>query len=228
MNIESESGGEIEPQLKVDVEPGYERFVPEDFRDDPIRYFEHLGTNVKSGEIEMDATGRVKEDPRAVRDFPVWFTEEAELAVVGKRVNVEKAEIGKSGDPFYEFGIMKKVRAVGLPASNPIAKAEHGGTHLVIMERIPGFRWSSGEEERLRESGFSKEDVDRVIDEARTKMEELRSQFETAGIRRTWKLADMIFDVNLEAKRLRSITPTDWERTVIDDQQYEAYKKEHS
>lgn len=44
-------------------------------------------------------------------------------------------------------------------------------------------------------------------------MEQLKKKFEEAGIIRTWKLKDMVFDIDIENKTIRSIVPTDWERT---------------
>ena len=52
-------------------------------------------------------------------------------------------------------------------------------------------------------------------------MEELQSQFEEAGITRGWKLKDMVFDIDVENKRIVGMTPTDWERTKIDKERFE-------
>ena len=70
----------------------------------------------------------------------------------------------------------------------------------------------------LKEQGWSDEDIQHLLEEAEIKMSELAQQFENAGINRKWKLKDMIFDINFDEKHIRSITPVDWERTIIDEQ----------
>ena len=57
-------------------------------------------------------------------------------------------------------------------------------------------------------------------------MKELQRRFETIGLIRTWKLKDMIFDVDLVAKTIKSITPTDWERTKIDAEKIEVARNQ--
>jgi hypothetical protein len=46
-------------------------------------------------------------------------------------------------------------------------------------------------------------------------MSELKTQFDTAGVVRSWKLKDMVFEVDVENKKIASMVPTDWERTRI-------------
>ncbi len=219
-----ESGIELEPKAKIEVEPGLDGFVPEEFRQNPVEYFDNKGQNIKSGEIKRDETGRVREDPTAVKELPVWTDANGqELRTIGKRVNIEKGKVRESGDPFYEYKIMETVTGVGLPAPRPVAKAEQQGMHLIVMEKVQGIGWYEKDALKLKEKGYSDEDVENLKRQAETMMTELQRRFEEAGIIRDWKLKDMIFDI--EAKRIKGIVPTDWERTKIDEGKLEEYRK---
>lgn len=229
MNFERptiESKPEEEPKARIEIESNYEQFIPAEFRDDPVGYFEREGKNVKTGEIKYDKTGRVREDPTAVKDLPVWHDQAGnELHTVARRVNIEKGEIGKSGDPFYEYKILELLRDLRLPAAKPFAKAEQRSSHLIVMEKISGIRWSEKDALHLQERGYSDEDIEDLKRQAEEKMAELQRQFEEAGIMRGWKLKDMVFDIDVERKKVRQITPTDWERTKIDQQKVEEYRR---
>lgn len=218
-SIPNQAPQESVPKTKVEVESAFNGFVPEEFRSSPIKYFEEKGINIKSGEIKRDETGRVREDPTAVKDFPVWRNSEgSELYTVGKRVNTEEAKVGLSGDPFYEYKIMEIAQELGLPAPRPVAKAQEAGGHLIVMERVNGVRWSDRDSLRLNEKGYSAEDIEQLKQQAQTMTEELGQRFEEAGIIRKWHVKDMIFDLDVEGKRIKAITPTDWERTTIDEE----------
>ena len=206
-------------QPKIEIEAGFSDFVPEDFNKDPIKYFEEKGVNIKSGEIKRDESGRVREDPTAVKDLPVWKNSEGnELYTVGKRVNTVKAKVGLSGDPFYEYKIMEIAQELGLPAPRPVAKAEEHGSHFIVMERVNGIRWSDRDSLHLNEKGYSAKDIEKLKQQAQSMTEELGKKFEEAGIIRKWHVKDMVFDLDIEGKSIRAITPTDWERTVIDEE----------
>ena len=225
-NAENEARMEAISSARVEVEHGYEGFIPEEFRKDPVLYFESKGQNIKSGEIEWDESGKVREDPTAVKELPVWRDLDGkEIQTVGKRVNVEKGKVGESGDPFHEYKIMGLVRDLGLPAPKPIAKAEQKGTHLIVMEKVKGVGWYKKEALKLKEAGYSDEDIEDLKQQAEVGMNELKQRFEEAGIVRGWKLKDMIFDIDVENKRIRNIVPTDWERTKINEEKMEEYKK---
>jgi hypothetical protein len=201
---------------KVEMEPEFIGYAPAEFLKAPVEYFEREGKNIKSGEIKYDDNGRVREDPSAVKDLPAWKNQEGkEIQVVSRRINVTKGKVGESGDPFYEYKILEKLAAMGLPAAKPIAKAEQNGTHLFVMERIPGFRWSEKENLGLKGRGFSDDDIASLLGEAEKKMNELRIGFEAAGVKRNWKLKDMVLEIDLDNKRIISVVPTDWERTEI-------------
>lgn len=215
------------PRPNIEIETGFQSFVPEDFQADPIKYFEEKGINIKSGEVQTDEEGKVREDPTAVKELPVWTNSEGQkLSIVAKRVNVEKSQVGETGDPFHEYKIMEIAREFDLPAPKPIAKVEQQGNHLILMEKVNGFRWTEKDAEALKEAGLTEEDKSSLLAEAEKLMSELEGRFSEVGLVRKWKLKDMIFDIDMETKTLRSITPTDWERTKIDqDKLLEAKSK---
>lgn len=218
MNFETIPNQE-EAQPKIEVEPRFIDFIPEDFSRDPIKYFEEKGVNIKSGEIKRDGMGRVREDPTAVKDLPIWKNQEGtELHTVGKRVNTAKAKVGEAGDPFYEYKIMEIAQELGLPCPRPIVKAEQSGSHLIVMQRISGIRWSDRDSLHLNERGYSREDIENLQQQAEVMMEELQKKFNEVGIVREWKLKDMLFDVDIENKKVNSVIPTDWERTTINQE----------
>ncbi|MEI6490837.1 MAG: hypothetical protein WCO16_03685 [bacterium] len=221
-----ESSEKQEDGAKVEYKPETESFVPEEFKNEPIKYFEDKGKNVKNGEIKHHEDGTVREDPTAVKDFPEWENPSGEkIKVVGKRVNAEKAQVGQTGDPFHEYKVMELVTEVGLPAPRPIAKAEQNNQYLFVMERATGIRWNE-RTQVLRESGMSEEDIENWQQKAREKMQALGDVFEEYGIKRGWKEQDMIFDIDEQTKEIKKITPTDWERTKIDLEVYNKKKKE--
>jgi hypothetical protein len=199
---------------KVEINEGYEEFVPVDFKLNPLSYFETHGANVKPGEVQHDETGRVKEDPTAVKDLPTWQNSHGEqIQTVGKRVNVQKGKVAEAGDPFYEYNVMEYVRSKNLPAPKTIARASEGSSHLIVMERVQGVRWT--DRKLLKEHGYTKEDIEQLTKQAENKMAELKRKFDENGIIRGWKLKDMVFDIDFANKEIKSITPVDWERTKI-------------
>lgn len=225
-NPTSEPNKEAPPQAKIEVESGCKAFVPEEFKNDPIGYFESQGKNIKSGEIKRDETGRVREDPTAVKELPVWTnTDGNELHTIGKRVNVQKGKVGESGDPFYEYLVMELVSEAGLPTPRPVAKVEQSGAHLIVMEKVRGIGWYEKDALQLKEKGYTDEDIESLKRHAEEQMTALQAKFEEAGIHRGWKLKDMIFDIDIEGKTIRGITPVDWGRTRIDQTKFEAYKR---
>lgn len=227
MNFERPaSKKESGPNLKMEINPDFTDFIPEEFKKDPLAYFDGLGKNIKPGEVEHDEAGKVKEDPTAVKQFPVWRDKAGkELSVIGKKVNAEKSQIGKSGDPFYEYKIMKIVREIGLPCPEPIASIEQAGEFLILMEKIKGINWFEAKDLNLKSKGYTDEDIQNLKKEADEKMQELSRKFEEAGIFRKWKLSDMIFDIDIENKTIKGIVPVDWERTKIDQPKVEGYKR---
>lgn len=214
---------ELEP--KIIIEAGYNNFVPNEFKCDPFGYFERNGQNIKSGEVKLDEMGVIKEDPTAVKKIPAWMDEKGDkLEIIGKKVNTEKGKVGESGDPFYEYKIIKIVNNIGLPAPKPVAQIEQNDAYLFLMEKIEGIGWNESSMAELVEKGFSNEDIQILIQRGEEQMNELKKRFEEVGIIRSWKLKDMIFDIDFKNKKINKITPTDWERTKIDHERLEKYK----
>lgn len=206
---------QVEPiQLSIDL--AFEDTVPAAFRADPFLYFQEEGRNIKQGDIQYKDDGTIREDPTAVKDLPHWKSSSGEIiGIVGKRVNVQKSQIAKTGYPFYEYRVMQYVRSLGLPAPTPIATASQGNNHLIVMERVPGFRVINDIGQQLKDLGYTDNDLHRLKQEAERLMHELEERFAQEGIERTWKLSDMVIDIDPLTKTIRSMTPTDWERTKI-------------
>lgn len=216
---------ESKERVSVHIESKYESFVPEDFKKNPFVYFETYGKNIKSGEVKKDEEGKIREDPTAVKELPVWVNNDGiELKTVGKRINFEKGEVGESKNPFYEYDVLEIIQNLGLPCSNPIVKVERDNEYLMIMEKVEGVGWYDRDGLNLKQKGYTDEDIEDLKNQAEDKMTKLKFQFEEAGILRGWKLKDMIFDIDIENKIIKSIIPVDWERTKIDQQKLDEYK----
>ncbi|HRY31054.1 MAG TPA: hypothetical protein P5328_01555 [Candidatus Paceibacterota bacterium] len=207
-------------QSKIETSERYKDFIPEDFSDDPIKYFEEKGVQIKEGNVEIDGAGRVREDPTAVVDFPVWVNGAGEqIQVVAKRVNIEKGQISKSRDPFYEYKVMQIVRKLNLLAPEPIAKVESEEGHVIVMERVKGYRLVGKDLEYLKQR-LSDEEINNLRQQVESKVAELKSVFLEHGLERKFKLADMIVDIDFEnpdGPQITKITLVDWEKTKIDE-----------
>lgn len=216
----------------METEPAYKDSVPKEFLGNPFGYFETRGKNIRSGDPKTDADGRVRDDPSAVKELPAWNMPSGEkLHTVAKKINTEKGEVGKSGDPFYEYHIMESVHELGLPAPTLVAKIQQDGAYLFVVKKVPGVSWHQRDTLNFKERGYSQEDIDQLTKQAEQQVRNLHHRFEEAGIYRDWKLKDMIFDIDIEGKKLKCVTPTDWERTRIDQEKFSKYKaglKEHS
>ena len=219
LEFSQENHHEIIPASQVEVKASFTDFAPQEFIQNPAAYFEKEGRNIKTGEIKIDEQGIVREDPTAVKDLPPWKDSSGkEVQTVGRRVNVMKGAVGESGDPFYEYKILERLTQMGLPAARPIAKAEQGGIHIIVMERIPGMRWSERGSLDLKENGYSDTDIRNLMAEAEQKMNELKTRFDQAGVIRGWKLKDMVFQIDAKNKKILAVVPTDWERTKITEE----------
>lgn len=212
--FETPSQPEQKAELKVEIFPEFQEFIPVEFKADPFLYFETHGKNIKPGETVYEGE-KIKEDPRAVKNFPVWTNETRnELRVVAKKVNPKKGKVGKTSNPFHEIDVMIRVRSLGLPAPAPIAKIQKGEESLILMERAKGLTiFDDDLEASLAEHGYTEEDKELLKRDAEQKMRELQERFEKAGVKRKWKLADMVFQVDFTQKKIIGITPVDWERT---------------
>ena len=213
-----EQNEQLEQKARVEIEHGYENFIPQDFKLDPIGYFEKEGKNIKQGEAKFDSLGIIREDPTAVKELPEWADLKGnKLKTIGKRINVEKGSVGESGDPFYEYKIMKMVNDLKFPVAKTIAKVQQGDIYMFVMEKIEGVGWYEKETLDLKKNNDLKQKAEEI-------MSELKKQFDEAGIIRNWKLKDMIFNVDIEKKEIKNIVPTDWERTKIDNKKFNDYK----
>jgi len=206
------------PTPEIEIEGAFQSFVPLEFIEDPFGYFEKFGQNIKSGQKIYDADGVVKEDPTATKDLPLWRNSDGEvLQTVGKRVNTTKSQVGKSNDPFYEYTIMEIAKEFDLPAPRPVAKVKLDNEHLILMKKVEGVRWTESGMKPIHESNLTETDKKNMLAQAEEMMAQLQKSYEEIGLVRTWKLKDMIFDVDIPSKTVLNVIPTDWERTKIDN-----------
>jgi hypothetical protein len=206
--------------VHVEVEQGYEAFVPDVFSREPVQYFESVGQNIMS---DVGA-GVAKKDPTSVKVLPVWTDADGnELHTVAKRINPLLSCPGDQQNRFHEYEVMKIVNRAGLPAPKLIAKAEQDGFCLIVMEKIIGISWYDKQAFALKEKGYSDAEILELYHQAETVVDELKRRFEEAGIQREWKMKDMIFDIDIEQKHIRGMVPTDWSCVTIDADKLEAY-----
>lgn len=107
-----------------------------------------------------------------------------------------------------------------------------GGVALVddAIRAKAGYRQSCGEgglgtavlgvlkialEDGFQEWSYDEDDKQTLKRSAEQAMADLQARFEKAGIRRKWKLTDMVFEVDFSQRKVIGITPVDWERTEI-------------
>lgn len=223
MSIEGVS--DIENQSEepsVVIEEGYEDFIPEEFKDSPFEYIKNNGRRIKKGEVEYKEDGlTVREDPTAVLDLPPWKNSSGEvLDTVVKIVNPEKSQIAKSGNPFYEYDVMKIVKKLGFSSPALIAKIKQGDKFAFVMEKAKGYRLVGDDLEELKER-LTQEEINVLKPQAENMMFDIQRKLEEFGIYRTVKLTDMIVDIvfsDSESPRIIGLTPIDWERTRIDEE----------
>lgn len=214
MKFESLNKPEEISNLSIEIEGEYEEFIPNDFRDNPFLYFEKSGVNIRPGlVIEKDASGNIKDDPTAVKRLPIWSDGKRNLEVVAKRVNPRKSQIAESGDPLYEYNIIKYLKSLDLPAPNPIGFVEQGDKAIFLTEKIPGLNLH--DLAGLSDQGWTGDEIAKIEEQAVFEMKNLESRFAVLNIKRGWHLKDMVLDIDLNTKSLRNITPTDFERTKV-------------
>lgn len=213
MGFEQSSSEALESSCEVKLKGEYEALVPEEFKRSPFLYFESHGIPVKKGEIKRDDKGRVKEDPTAVRYFPEWKDGERSLLVVAKKVNDKKGMLAETGEPLYEYNLLEYMCSLDLPVPKPVGYAEGERGAIFLMEKVKGLPWS--ELQRLQEKGWTQNELGTLLSNARERMEELAKRFEQYNIKRSWKLKDMVFEVDQENHRLNGLIPTDFERTRV-------------
>ncbi len=205
------------PEKKLSIEPGL--VVPGAFRESPWKYFQEHGLNIKPGDTEYKEDGRISEDPTAVKCLPVWHDEAGNpIRVIAKKINTIKSQIGKTGNPWHEVDVMRRVAEAGLPVARLLAVAEDKGEHLFVTERIAGFTVYDIDHirEKFSQYGYTQEDEENLKNQVRMEMEALKNQLREQGIiREKWKLQDMVFEIDFEACKVTRVTPVDWERTKI-------------
>ncbi len=203
---------ESKPPFMIEIKNGeYKKIFPEEFMNNPFVYVNRYGKNIKKGEKKINETGRVREDPDAVKDLPVWEKDGKKIHCVAKMINPEKGEVGLSSNPFYEYEVLEYLEQQGLPAAKPIAKIESSTKSFFLSEKIEGIRWS----EKNILSEWTDEEKERIKGAIEQKMNNLKELFEKHGVIRTWKLKDMVFQIDFEKRELINLVPTDWERTKI-------------
>ncbi|MEO5366319.1 MAG: hypothetical protein H7831_08195 [Magnetococcus sp. WYHC-3] len=213
------------PRCIFHIEPEYKKFIPREFFDEPIEYFETHGTNIKPGEPKFDEEGELRDDPTAVKVLPDWSDDEGKkIQVVAKKVNIKKGKVAESGDPFHEYRIMVILNKIGLPSPKPIARVESDDGHLIVMEKVSGL--NPRDVIRLRDEGkISQEDLEKLLIQAESKIEQLKELFDEVGIIRNWHVKDMVVEIDFETMTITKLTPVDWERTKIDEEKLRKYKE---
>lgn len=210
-----------EPKIQIEIKPEFSLFVPDNFKTAPFEYFEREGKNVKSGEIKYKESGEISEDPTAVKEFPVWRnSQNEEVSVIAKRVNITKSEVRHSGDAFYEYHIMELAHEFNLPCVKPIGKVELDGKFLFLTEKAEGIKGFEKEMSSLKERGYSSDEINSIQEQAQKMTEKLKERYDAVGIMRKWELKDMVFDIDFEMKTIKSVIPTDFEKTKIDQPKF--------
>jgi hypothetical protein len=224
---------ELFPQFKIEIESEYQDFIPEDFYSDPEAYIQKYGKNIKFGDTEYSDTGRIKEDPNAVKDLPAWEDGKGgTLDTVVKKVNLNKGEVGKAGNPWhYEYDILHLAQKIGLPGVKPVGKIERGEDYYFLMTKAPGIRVVGEEFEKNYaeiKNNFSADEFRMLEDKIQKERVSIMQQYEEVGIyRNKLKLEDVVVDFNKETLELHSVTPVDWERAKVDKEKVIKYIKEH-
>lgn len=212
-----------EQPIGLFLRPEYFNYAPIDFRNNPNKYIEENGENIKSGEIEFHENGSIKEDPTAAKFLPRWLNESGDiLDVVSKKVNLEKnytkTELNarRTIDPLLEYKMMCLCKILNLPTANPIGYTIQAKDIYIIMERISGLTWTKEDFQKLKEQGLSSGGKEMIRNQIEILMQELNEVFEKFGIFRKWKQEDMIFDFDITNSQVTKITPVDWEWAHLD------------
>lgn len=214
MSIETRGGEQLAPpSSNIEIEKGYEHFFPSEFKQDALRYFEAFGANIKTGETKYKSDGSISEDPNAVKEFPAWHNQVGEaLHIVAKKINLDKAMVRKSGNPAYERDFLRLVRKLGLPAPEPVAFIEQSGAFLMLMKKAPGLPWNERTIDMLKTEGYSLGDIAALESQIEAMIHDLKHQYAARAIYRPWKQNDMLVDIDIAGKQVKSVIPTDWEK----------------
>ena len=220
------------PKFKIEIEPEYQDFLPEEFYSDPETYIHKYGKNIKFGDTEYAEDGRIKEDPNAVKDLPVWNDDNGNsLDTVAKKINPDKGEVGEAGNRWYEYAILHLAQRIGLPAAKPVGKVEGDEDYYFLMTKVPGMRMTGSEYEEVLaeiEDKFSPDKIQTFKDKVNQERVKVMEQYEEVGIyRNKLKREDMVIDFDKETLELRSVTPVDWERAKVDNEKVIQYIEKH-
>lgn len=212
-----------ENKPKLHIESQYDDFLPEDFKNDPHKYIEDNGENIKSGYIKYHDNGSVREDPTASKFLPKWQSKQGEvIQFVSKKVNREKvrtrtqASGEKFEDSLLEYKMMSLCQILDLPSAKPIGFVEQDNDLYTLMERVKGYAWTKRDKEALSQFGLTTQDQEALQRQIEEQMSALREKYEKFGIYRKWKHKDMVFDLDIEHKAVTGIVPVDWEGSHLD------------
>lgn len=212
---------ENKPELRIESQ--YDDFLLEEFKNNPKKYIEEYGENIKSGVIKYHEDGSVREDPTASKFLPEWQNSQGEIIqLVSKKVNLEKVrtrtenEGEKFEDPLLEYKMMSLCQALDLPSAKPIGFVEQGDDLYTLMERVKGYTWTKRDKEALGKLGLTAEDQEPIQRQIEEQMSVLKEKLEEFGIYRKWKHKDMVFDLDIESKTVTGIIPVDWEGSHLD------------
>lgn len=212
---------ENKPELHIESQ--YDDFLPQDFINDPHKYIEDNGENIKSGEIKYHEDGKVREDPTASKFLPEWKNKRSEIIQsVSKKVNLEKVRTRTETtgeefeDPLLEYKMMSLCQILDLPSAKPIGFIEQDDKLYTLIERVKGYTWTKRDKEVLGKLGLTIEDEELIQRQIEEQMSALKEKFEEFGIYRKWKHKDMIFDLDVENKTVTGIVPVDWEGSHLD------------
>ena len=212
---------ENKPELHIDGQ--YDNFLPISFKDDPQKYIEEHGENIKSGGIKYHEDGGIREDPTASKFLPEWQNAHGEIIQpVSKKVNLEKVKTKteamgeKFEDPLLEYKMMSLCQILDLPSAKPIGFVKQKTDLYILMERVKGYTWTKRDKEVLGKLGLTAEDQEPIQRQIEEQMNVLKEKLEEFGIYRKWKHKDMVFDLDVENKRVTNIVPVDWEKSYLD------------
>lgn len=213
MSLESFHTSETSDQsFKAEFGEEYAPLVPLELRQDPLGYFERLGTPMKGGEKKYDKKGSLRDDPGAVRQLPDWKAKDRIVTPIAKRANRGKSMLKETGEPLYEYNLLSYIQSLGLPAPKPIGFFENEQDSIFLMEKVAGY---TKKELDVAVSEWSVGDINQLKQDTERAMTELENLFLVNGLQRSWKVNDMVFQIDVANRRLARLIPTDFERTRV-------------
>ncbi len=190
----------------------YASLVPPELKQDPLGYFERFGIPMKGGEKKYDKKGSLRDDPSAVRQLPDWKEGDRIVTPVAKKTNRGKSMLKETGEPLYEYNLLLYIQSLGLPAPKPIGFFENEQESIFLMEKANGY---TKKELDVVISEWGAEDIQQLKKDTEREMANLQKLFLANNLERSWKLNDMVFQVDVVNRRLTGLIPTDFERTRV-------------